>query len=561
MLTLDSISLLLSKQNPTTASVTLSQQLRDLVGIGTLGADRLDASNVTEAMTEEKQNVATGWTILEINQTRDAAESASKFLQKEIAAEGNYWEELMKVQSSGWAICRMPNERHTLGVRFGFSEGKYHWAVLMSLSADDLIAAPDFRNHGLAPMRRNDDGTVKIDSARLGVSSERLVVTYSRQGQVLGRSSLPSPPPEDAALVDRVRDARDTLFAKELWHELTREAKSLAAYNVRGDSSVLTYAATDDTTISLQLQPLEDESLSIKTHEPMPYDSMAEMISIAIHILLTYSHRSNELMRVRPLPPQLSRTRGSQPCALLRPVIARLQSIQNIHSCTRHVGQLTQALRKAGLTASFVLYTPQVEVGTPPPGPNQPAASQLLVRNLLQPIDFHLKVSLPDDTILTIRGRTFAVPATTTTYHVLLPEDSPLHKLCPPYKDGYPDVGALVEYLHTATVRLLTEHALSVLITSTSSSNSTWNRSIKGTSLRLVSDDAIGDLELHLFLDETSGDDHVSMPALVLEMLRSGELGTSDEQRWRWQAEGSSEAEGLQTILRGVSNEITTTTS
>lgn len=126
MLTLDSISLLLSKQNPTTASVTLSQQLRDLVGIGTLGADHLDASNVTPEMTEDKQNVATGWTIMEINQTRDSAEDAAKFLHKEITAEGNYWEELMKVQSDGWSICRMPKERHTLGVRFGFSEGK-HW--------------------------------------------------------------------------------------------------------------------------------------------------------------------------------------------------------------------------------------------------------------------------------------------------------------------------------------------------------------------------------------------------------------------------------------------------
>lgn len=126
MLTLDSISLLLSKQNPTTASLTLSQQLRDLVGIGTIGADHLDASNVTPEMAEDKQNIATGWTIVEINQTRDSAQAAAQFLQREIVAEGNYWEEVMRVQSSGWSICRMPGERHTLGVRFGFSEGKPH---------------------------------------------------------------------------------------------------------------------------------------------------------------------------------------------------------------------------------------------------------------------------------------------------------------------------------------------------------------------------------------------------------------------------------------------------
>lgn len=126
MVTLESISLLLSKQNPTTASTTLSQQLRDLVGIGTLGSDRLDASNLTPDMIQDKQTAAVGMTLMEINQTRDSAEEATKFLQKEMEAEGKYWEEVMKVQSSGWSISRMPHERHTLGVRFGFSEGAAH---------------------------------------------------------------------------------------------------------------------------------------------------------------------------------------------------------------------------------------------------------------------------------------------------------------------------------------------------------------------------------------------------------------------------------------------------
>lgn len=123
MLTLDSLSLLLSKQNPTQAGVTLSQQLRELVGIGTIGADKLDDSNVTPEKTEDQSNIALGWTLMEINKTRDAAEEASTFLQREVAAEGKYWEEVVAVQKSGWSISKVPHERHTLGVRFGFSEG------------------------------------------------------------------------------------------------------------------------------------------------------------------------------------------------------------------------------------------------------------------------------------------------------------------------------------------------------------------------------------------------------------------------------------------------------
>lgn len=125
MLTLDSLSLLLSKQNPTQASLTLSKQLREVAGIGTLGADRLEDANTSETKEKDQEAVAMGWTLMEINKTRDAAEAASSFLQEEVDLENKYWEDLIGVQSTGWSICKMPQERHTLGVRFGFSEGLF----------------------------------------------------------------------------------------------------------------------------------------------------------------------------------------------------------------------------------------------------------------------------------------------------------------------------------------------------------------------------------------------------------------------------------------------------
>lgn len=123
LLTLDFLSLLLSKVNPTQASMTLSQQLREMVGIGTVGADKLDDSNITEERIKDQESTAVGRTLMEVNKNRDAAEKASTFLQRELAAEGKYWEEVMAVQKGGWSICKVPTERHSLGVRFGFSEG------------------------------------------------------------------------------------------------------------------------------------------------------------------------------------------------------------------------------------------------------------------------------------------------------------------------------------------------------------------------------------------------------------------------------------------------------
>ena len=123
MLTLDTLSLLLSKQNPSQASLTLSKQLREVAGIGTLGADRLEETNVTQDKEKDQEAVAIGWTLMEVSKTRDAADAASAFLQNEVESESRYWEDVVGVQSSGWSICKMPQERHTLGVKLGFDEG------------------------------------------------------------------------------------------------------------------------------------------------------------------------------------------------------------------------------------------------------------------------------------------------------------------------------------------------------------------------------------------------------------------------------------------------------
>lgn len=125
MLTLDTLSLLISKQSPSSVTTTLSQHLRDMVGIGTLGSDKLDEPNISEARSKEQEEVAIGWTLMEIDAARTAANEAAAFLASEVEAECRYWQDVMTIKSAGWSICRVPNERQSLGVRFGFSEGKH----------------------------------------------------------------------------------------------------------------------------------------------------------------------------------------------------------------------------------------------------------------------------------------------------------------------------------------------------------------------------------------------------------------------------------------------------
>lgn len=69
-------------------------------------------------------NITAGWNILSIEETKDSAQKASTLLEKEVEKEARYWQDVLSVSEGGWSVCRLPQERQTLGVRFGFNEGR-----------------------------------------------------------------------------------------------------------------------------------------------------------------------------------------------------------------------------------------------------------------------------------------------------------------------------------------------------------------------------------------------------------------------------------------------------
>lgn len=125
---LDFVSLLLSKDAPVQASLSISPVLRETVGLGTLGADKIRDSRITEPQNKDNKCIAKGWKIQNINKTVDSILASATRLEKEIEVETKYWKQILAVNEEGWGVCRLPQERHTLGVRFGFAEGSlsYH---------------------------------------------------------------------------------------------------------------------------------------------------------------------------------------------------------------------------------------------------------------------------------------------------------------------------------------------------------------------------------------------------------------------------------------------------
>jgi mediator of RNA polymerase II transcription subunit 17 len=121
---LDLVSLLLSKENPTVASMTLRGELQNMVGLGKLGTQKHDQSALTPERSKELFAITNGWNVLAIDDVKNSTTAAASALEIEVDKEAKYWEDVLSIREGGWSMCRMPRERQTLGVRFGFNEGK-----------------------------------------------------------------------------------------------------------------------------------------------------------------------------------------------------------------------------------------------------------------------------------------------------------------------------------------------------------------------------------------------------------------------------------------------------
>lgn len=123
MLSTEVISAALSKETPVQASGSMSQELRNLIGTGTLGMDKLNAPRVTNTIQEENKKSAKGWKVQGLNKTVDSILAAAERLKTEVEHETIFWGQVLAISDNHWAVCRLPYDKHTLGVRFGFSEG------------------------------------------------------------------------------------------------------------------------------------------------------------------------------------------------------------------------------------------------------------------------------------------------------------------------------------------------------------------------------------------------------------------------------------------------------
>ncbi|KAK4682273.1 RNA polymerase II mediator complex subunit [Podospora pseudoanserina] len=444
---LDFLSLLISREMPTQATSTLSQETRATVGLGTLGATMLAAPTaLAQSRETEMRMTAIGQRYLALDNCISMAKPAQSRLEHQIEAEEKYWAEVSTVKEAGFRVARMAQEPQTMCVSFGF-----------------LNAAPEFKNSGIAPLRRADDGSVKLELGRRGGGSRRIRVRILENDKVVGQSSLPDPLPENATLVDRVKDARNTIFAQELWHEINREARTLGGRNVRMSRSSVTYAMSPTSTMSVELASLEEENAKDTAGSPRPKDDVAETLSLALALQLSHAHKINERRREDRNAVQTS----APVYSLLGPIVSWFEHERNIAQFIQHLLAYSKALRSAGLPASVLVREPPVRT---PPGAGTAADSENIGPVLYSPPAVEFDVDITPQSRLRVMvkppqsdGPRFAVWTLPPPPSSQPGSGNPLQSVFPPSPDEYFDANDAVWYINGAVPRALTAHSMLVL--------------------------------------------------------------------------------------------------
>lgn len=101
----------------------MSPFLKQSLPMGSLGAEVVQPPQKSEKEKRHDELVSSGWKLQSLSSTADALLASASRLEQEIKRETIYWDQVLAVKEQGWSLSRLPRERHTLGVRYGFAEG------------------------------------------------------------------------------------------------------------------------------------------------------------------------------------------------------------------------------------------------------------------------------------------------------------------------------------------------------------------------------------------------------------------------------------------------------
>ncbi|CAG8891916.1 unnamed protein product [Penicillium egyptiacum] len=444
MFALDFVSLLLSKQAPRQAETSLSAFLKQVAPLGSLNSEVVNPPPKPESTTKDVSAVSRGWRIQNFNAAANKLLQAASRLETEVAAETRYWNEVLTVKDKGWKVSRLPLERQSLGVQYGFLE-----------------SAPVFRDRGLASLRRAEDGALSLDEGLIPAKARFVRVRVIQDGRLSGcskptRSSFNG----DGTIEDRILQARDTVYEDELFHELVREARAIASFGVTTRQNLIQIPASDDLEILLDLVDT-DEDVSEPEHcISQQGTSIAEGLARTIRILLAYAHRQNLRRRTQLPLPLTPKTRPVPEHQLIRPALAYIKHMSHVRWLQSLLKDLYGVLHSASLRPPAYtarIFSTRIQSQTSP----APAVENL-VGQFLTPLlsTFNGKILTPRASFSIAIHTNLSSPPFGTTFDVSF------------NMPKYPDIESPGKLSHREEVEAAITHLLLLDVVFTISANS-----------------------------------------------------------------------------------------
>ncbi|KAG8530158.1 uncharacterized protein KY384_005641 [Bacidia gigantensis] len=367
---LDFISLLLSQRTPGPAGLTLSPYLKQNLPLGSLGAEKVQAQDMIDAEKEQGDMLALGVRMESLNDSANSILKSATRLEREVEKETKYWEEVLKAKENGWSLLRLPREKHTLGVRYGFAE-----------------AAPAFRDRGLAALRQNGDGSISLDRGP-NAKNDRLCLRCLQNGKVISTLIDYENPHAEGSLERDILDARNSIYDEEVFFELNREAQHLASYGVQCIEDKILLPFKNHQQIEIALEPVYGHEASQQTQD----DLTLKQIMLLLRLLLSQAHKQNLHTRSQTPPPLRDRNPPRTIHPILKPLVEILEHQSQIAKLHDFLTKLSTSLSKASLPFTFsTTHKP-----TPPsPTPPQPTTAAQISTLLSSLTTTSLAITLP----------------------------------------------------------------------------------------------------------------------------------------------------------------------
>lgn len=357
---LEFVSLLLSKHASKAAETTISPSIKAIIPMASIGAEVMQRPPPSEAERNAENLVGLGWRMQSLARNADSLLKSASRLEQEMEREATYWKEILAVKENGWSLCRLPGEGHTLGVRFGFGE-----------------AHPEFRDRGLAALRRNTNGNIELDRGPRWQGDKRLRVRLLDKGKILAVTEKPATSEDgEISLPETLLRARNSLLDEELYQELNREARNLIHHGVTCIGDTIRFPYQEKSDIRLDLVAVDDI-------QDIPNPNASEVpraVLLALRILLSHAHRENLARRSKP-PAPITNTSTPRPIyPLLRPIIEFLKHDSAVTATKALLTHLKTAFSAANIPFSTQPNTSSLTLPSPT---SSSSSSNSTIKNLL----------------------------------------------------------------------------------------------------------------------------------------------------------------------------------